>query len=97
MPYFQRFPEITYMGLKITDISFRVALYEKLNSNVSSFEPYRIKNGDKIEDLAHKLYGNSNLFWIIMITNNLTDPFYDWPLNDLELDEYIVGKYGIGN
>lgn len=93
MAYFQNFPVITYMGNEISDITFRIAMYEKLTANVSAFEPYRVKNGDRIEDIAHKVYGNSELHWIIVMANQITDPFYDWPLNDIELSEYIDAKY----
>lgn len=29
--------------------------------------------GDRLDMLAHKYYGNTNLWWIIAVTNNLND------------------------
>lgn len=97
MSYFLRFPKITYMGYENVDITFRAAMREKLLENVSTYEPYRIKDGDRIEDLADKLYGDSGLHWIIMLMNQISDPLYEWPLNTVELALYVSGKYGTGS
>lgn len=97
MSYFERFPSITYMGHKIKDVTVRFSFVKNLTNNISAFEPYRIKDGDRIEDIAFKLYGSSELHWIIILTNNIVDPFYDLPLSELELTEYIASKYGSPN
>ena len=28
-----------------------------------------------------------------MLANNITDPYYDWPIDDTEFDEYFIDKY----
>jgi hypothetical protein len=31
--------------------------------------------------------------WLVLLANNMTDPYYDWPLSDEEFDQYFTDKY----
>jgi len=96
MSYFQKFPIVSYNGKQVRDISRNVRIKEYLKKNISFFQPYRIKSGETPHLLAHDFYGDSNLHWIILLINNIVDPFYDWILSDKELSSYVDNKYGIG-
>ena len=101
MAYFNYFPEIAYdvRGDKkkpqrqaITNILIRIR--KKLNVvNASLFEQYFIREGDRADTLAHQFYGDSTLHWIIMYTNYMTNPYYDWPLTYYDLQMFIAKKY----
>ena len=43
--------------------------------------------------LAFKIYGDSELHWIILLTNNITDRYYQWPLNSNDFENYLNNKY----
>lgn len=68
-------------------------LVEKLD-RVFHYYTYTVKDGDTPEILAEKYYNEPEAHWLILLTNNITDPQYDWPLNNRNFDNYIVGKYG---
>jgi hypothetical protein len=61
--------------------------------NISSYEKYVIRDGDKPETLAEKAYGNPEAHWIILYANDILDPHYDWPMDNRTFDKYIVKKY----
>ena len=105
MAYFQYFPVIAYdvRGTKnnssiqrITNILKRVR--KKLEIiNLAFFEEYFVRDGDTPESLAHQVYSDSQLHWIILYTNYMTNPYYDWPLTYFDLQKFVNKKYGVAN
>ena len=102
MAYFKYFPVIGYdvRGEKnnsrvqgITNVLIRVR--KKLNVlNSSFFEQYSITDGDRADTLAHMIYGDSTLHWVILYGNYMTNPYYDWPLPYFDLKKFVAKKYG---
>jgi len=101
MAYFNYFPEIVYdiRGKKdnvrldaVTNILVRAR--KKLEiTNASLFEQYFIRDGDRADTIAHKIYDDSTLHWLIMYANYMTNPYYDWPMTYFDLQKYIAKKY----
>lgn len=100
--YFEYFPLITY-SLSDTDISAndivtnifrRVRFLNDIKGNAQLFYPYTIADGDTPEIIAHKLYGDINLYWIVTLFNDIIDPILDWPKNYSQFEQYIVDTYG---
>jgi hypothetical protein len=100
--FFDLFPIIGYDIAKekysnyeyVTNIFFRTAFLKDVLENISAYYEYVINDNDKPEILAEKLYGNPDAYWIILYANNMLDAQYDWPLNNKDFSNYIVGKYG---
>jgi hypothetical protein len=44
--------------------------------------------------VAHNYYGSVDYAWLVMISNQMIDPYFDWVLSDEEFQEFIVKKYG---
>ena len=101
--YFGKFPLIPYQistqdSLKLVpDILRRVKIRESLRAGSSLFDRYDVKENENPEDVAFKWFGSANLHWVILITNNVLDRYYDWPLNQVEFAEFLKDKYGAGN
>ena len=101
MAYFKYFPIITYdvRGKKnqfqidvITNILVRIR--KKLDlTNLAYFVEYFVQDGDTPESLAHQVYSDSQLHWIILYTNYMTNPYYDWPLTYFDLKKFVDKKY----
>ena len=53
-------------------------------------EEYIILEGETPEQVSFKYYGTTDYWWIIMITNNIRDVFYDWPMANSEVREYAT-------
>ena len=101
MAYFKYFPIITYdvRGKKnqfqidvITNILVRIR--KKLDlTNLAFFDEYFLQDGDTPESLAHQVYNDSQLHWVILYTNYMTNPYYDWPLTYFDLKKFVDKKY----
>jgi len=103
MAYFDRFPLMAYdiAGNKqyklVPDILRRVKLRSGVRSGSFLFDNYDVKDGERPEDIAFKWFGDPEYHWIILMTNNITDRYYQWPLTQPQFQEYLKDKYGAGS
>jgi uncharacterized Fe-S cluster-containing radical SAM superfamily enzyme len=44
--------------------------------------------------IASKYYNDPELHWIILLFNDILDPFYDWPMAFYQFENFIADKYG---
>jgi hypothetical protein len=103
MAYFSKFPLMAYdmAGNEnwklLPNILRRVKLRAGIRSGSFLFDNYDVKDGERPEDIAFKLYGDPELHWVVLMTNNITDRYYQWPLTQPQFQEYLKDKYGSGN
>ena len=103
MAYFSQFPLMAYdmAGNKqyklLPDILRRVKLRSGLRSGAFLFDNYDVKDGERPEDIAFKWFGDAEYHWVILMTNNITDRYYQWPLSQPQFQEHLKDKYGAGN
>jgi len=101
--FFEKFPLTQYTldngktRQTIPDILRRITLSNELVKNDAFFEQYSIKDGETPEIVADYWYGDSELHWVILLTNNIIDPRFDWHLSYNDLIKYCNGKYGAAN
>ena len=72
----------------------RIKLVDDIQSTVLGFQQYTIGNDVKPYQVAQEVYGNSQFDWIIMLCNNITNCYKEWPMSEHELYAYIMKKYG---
>ena len=84
--YFNKFPLMVY-DIKgdenyklLPDILKRVKLRSGLSSSRFVFDKYNVKEGERPEDIAFKYYGDPQYHWVVMMVNNITDRYYQWPM-----------------
>ena len=101
--YFSKFPLMVYdvKGDKtyklLPDILRRVKLRSSLASSRFVFDKYNVKEGEKPEDIAFKYYGDAQYHWVIMVVNNITDRYYEWPMTEPDFADFLTDKYGAGS
>ena len=97
--YFESFPTIFYVAngdgtfKDVKNLLRRVGLRTLVKSNVLLFDTYEVKEGETPEMIAHKLYGDSNLHWIILMINEVTDRYHQWPMTVPQFLDFINDKY----
>ena len=101
--YFSKFPLRVYdvKGNKnfklLPDIIRRVKVRSGLASSRFVFDKYNVKEGEKPEDVAFKYYGDAQYHWVIMMINNITDRYYEWPMRQADFADFLTDKYGAGS
>src|SRR5210317_1444979 len=77
----------------VTDLMTRVKVREKILDEAMLYDTYDVPSGEKPEDTAFKHFGSSQYHWVILLTNNITDRYYGWPLSEQDFETYIIDKY----
>jgi hypothetical protein len=98
MQYFDTLPKVIYttplLGQKIfTNLMARVSMIPDTLQNPLVFYDYDIQEGDTPEIIAHKYYGDSYRYWIVLFANQILDPQWNWPMNSLTFQDYMANKY----
>ena len=97
--YFNSIPKIFYDSADtknpkiVTNLLRRVGVRAKVKVNTALFDTYKVKEGETPEIIAHKLYGDTELHWVIMLVNNVLDRYHDWPMSTPQFNQYIAEKY----
>jgi len=103
MSYFNYFPLMAYdvKGDKnyklVPDIIKRVKIRSAVKSGALLFDKYDVKYGERPEDIAFKYYDDAELHWVVLLTNNITDRYYEWPMTQPDFEDYLTDKYGAGS
>jgi hypothetical protein len=97
--YFTYFPKGLY-DLKgdgneklVTNLMRRVKVRSKILDQASLYDLYDVPEGETPEITSLKHFGSSYYHWVILMTNNITDRYYGWPLTTYEFEQYVNDKY----
>jgi hypothetical protein len=98
MLYFDTLPKVLNQDqngnyIVLTNLLTRAKILEDLQDNSVVFYKYNIQEGDTPEIVAHKYYGDPYKYWIVMYSNQLMDPLWDWPMNYQTFIDYLNAKY----
>ena len=71
----------------------RYKINDDIFSSVVYFNKYAIKDGERPDVLARNFYGNQFYDWVILLTNNMVNAQYDWPMNNYELYKVLEQEF----
>jgi len=97
--YFEKFPKIDYevkgdgVNYKMTDITRRVRFFNSKILDSVSFDYYDVKSGQTPEMIANEIYDDPNLHWVVLIANNITDVYTQWPMSVQQFENFVKDKY----
>lgn len=92
--YFKNFPTVQYGEHALRNIILKAKIGKELIQSYDAYYPYTIKIGETPTSLAYDYYGSVEYVWLIFLTNDIVDPYYDWPMDDDIFNQYIINKYG---
>lgn len=98
MQYFNTLPKVIYTDEKgksqiFTNLMARASVIPSFLKNPILYYQYDIQEGDTPEIIAHKYYGDSYRYWIVLFANQMMDPQWDWPLTSNQFNDYMMNKY----
>ena len=101
--YFKQVPDFDYVSrlpdAKISDyitvknLFKRGKLADDIFQDLTIFTKYEIEGDDRPDNVAFKLYNNSNLDWIVLLSNNIINIQSEWPMPQRDFDRYLLDKY----
>lgn len=100
MFYFSAHPIIPYRipgqnkGIAVTDITRRFSVANFISNASVTFDEYVVQDGERPDHVAYDYYDDYTLDWLVTLTNEIQDPYYEWPLSYEQFNSYIRQKYG---
>ena len=105
MGYFRELPDILYQSqasdrnssrdyVRVKNLFRRVKLRDDLQNVFTIFIKYEIREGERPDTVAEKLYGAADYDWVVLLSANITSVRDQWPLSDKDLYLYAENKYG---
>jgi len=99
MSYFNQF-EKGFYDIKgdgneklVTDLLTRVKVRAGVINELSLYDLYDVPSGDTPEDVAFYHFGDAQLHFVVLLTNNITDVYHEWPMDDITFEKYVNDKY----
>ena len=97
--YFNTFPIIPYDSAgdeefkDVTNLFRRVGVRAKIKTNTMLFDTYDVREGETPESIADKLYDDPQLHWVVLMVNDITDRYHQWPMTTPQFQAYVRDKY----
>ena len=90
----QSFPFSSSDYVEVNNFFRRYLINEDIFDFTVYLNKYAVNQGIRIETIAEEVYGRPSLDWVIALTNNITNIYEDWPMDDIVLQEWAEDKYG---
>ena len=94
MELFSVFPIVEYNGYNLKNILTKIAPIRENFSKYEVYYPYTIRDGERPDTIAYDYYGSSQYAWLVMIANDIYDPYRQWPYSYRQFYDYLLKKYG---
>ena len=103
--YFKYIPDFDYVSrlpkaqsisdyLRVKNLFKRTKISQTVFDDLTYFTKYQIIADERPDNIAYKIYGDSNLDWMVMIANNITNLQNEWPLEEQSFYRFLINKYG---
>ena len=79
--------------LLVKNIWRRAQILVEYKSQVTLFTEENVRDGERPEDIATRLYRNPFYNWTILVINDITDVYAQWPKSVQQLQDFINQKY----
>ena len=102
--YFNKVPNFEYVSrlpdanisdyIPVKNLFKKGALREDIFQDLAFFTKYQVQGDDRPDNVAFKVYNDSSLDWLVLAANNVVNVKTEWPMTQLEYDQYLLDKYG---
>ena len=103
--YFKYIPDFDYVSrlpkaqsisdyLRVKNLFKRTKISQTIFDDLTYFTKYQIIADERPDNIAYKIYGDSNLDWMVMLANNVTNLQNEWPLEEQSFYRFLINKYG---
>lgn len=103
--YFRNLPDFSYVNrisdtknvseyINVKNFFRRAKLRPDIIGSSAFFETYIVLGDERPDKIAYDFYDDSNLDWIVLLSNNILNIQSEWPLTQRSFDRYMLEKYG---
>lgn len=93
MSYFNNIPLIKYNKFNSRNILLKSAILKDLFNKINVFYNYIIPDGYRPDMVANEEYGSPEYDWVVYLSNDVIDPYFNWPMDYYTFHKYLEAKY----
>jgi len=71
----------------------RGKIREDFFNNAVAFQKYLITGDDRPDNVADDVYGDPELDWVVLISNNIINVRDEWPMSQYDFQRYLNNKF----
>jgi hypothetical protein len=96
--YFYNFPKIEYTfkdgtTQKLVDLNVKYNLTNAVKNASEVFYKYTWREGDRPDIVADWYYKGDEMYWLVLLANDVYDVFHDIPMTSNAFTKYLINKY----
>ena len=101
--YFKKIPDFEYVSrlpdakisdyIRVKNLFKKGYLKEDIFQDLTLFTKYKVQGNERPDNVAYKIYNDPSLDWIVLLSNNIINIQTEWPMDQYELDRYLLDKY----
>ena len=99
--FFAHYPQIDYniTGTSppkyrtVINILTRAKFKNIVGDAIVAYHPYSIPENERPDVTAYNYYGDVKYYWTILLLNKMYNRYYDWPMTERDLREYVNDTY----
>ncbi len=102
--YFNYIPDFDYVSrlpkaqsisdyLRVKNLFKRTKISQQVFDDLTYLTKYQIIADERPDNIAFSVYGDSNLDWMVMLANNITNLQDEWPLEEEAFYRFLLSKY----
>lgn len=109
MTYFKNVPKINYpyegklvnqdsivqTFVETSDLLVRFKIRDEILNSPTAFYEYEWNDSDRPDIVARLYYGDAELAWLVMLSAQVQDVHYDFPMRQDAFDDYLRTKYDV--
>jgi hypothetical protein len=102
--YFSQLPDFEYVSrlpdsrisdyITVKNLFMRGKLREDIFQNASVFTKYKVEGDNRPDNVAFEVYGDADLDWLVLTCNNIINVYDEWPMTQVNFENYLLEKYG---
>lgn len=98
--YFRAFPTVQYRipgqkkSVPVIDITRRFAISDFLKKAKVTFDEYILQDGERPDTVAYQYYQDFTMDWLVLLINEIQDPYFQWAMGYEQFQAYLKQKYG---
>lgn len=90
---FNYFNPVFYNGAYMADVFHSFKTYFDQAASGYIKRKFIITGSPRPELLSYNLYGSTEYYWVLLMLNNIYDPYYDWVMSEEAVQQYSMIKY----
>lgn len=92
--YFENFPDLIYNGKRCKDITRRSIIRAGNTTSPFNFYPYELQHQLRSDHVAEYYYEDAELDWLILLSNDIVDPYYGWYNTNEQFRVGLIENFG---